>query len=347
MGQVEGKDIDPDNLSSDEETVSESNLLNLLSNLQVREEKSTSSEFSSECCLNGDLTLKGVADAINRGDIKNIIVMSGAGLSVAAGIPDFRTPGTGLYDNLQEYNLPEPQAIFDIGYFKTNPAPFSRLARELFPGKYRPTPAHYFIRLLHEKGLLLRNFTQNIDTLEREAGIDGDKIVEAHGSFALCHCLQCRKEHSTEEYKVKLYSQDDPIPKCECGGLIKPDIVFFGESLPDRFWDLRKEDFPKCDLLIVIGTSLKVQPFCGLIADVSRSCVRLLINREEVGTEVDPMALIFGRKTSAFAFNKPHNWRDVKWLGDIQDGVEEFVKLLGWEQDYAKLLQQRDAYEIH
>ena len=75
-----------------------------------------------------------------------------------------RTPGTGLYDNLQKYDLPTPESVFDIGFFRNNPSAFYQLARELWPGNFKPTPAHYFIRLLHEKGLLQRCFTQNIDS---------------------------------------------------------------------------------------------------------------------------------------------------------------------------------------
>ena len=79
-----------------------------------------------------------------------------------------RTPGTGLYDNLQQYSIPYPEAIFDIDYFHVNPRPFFTLAKELYPsGKYRPNYIHYFVRLLHDKGLLLRMYTQNIDGLER------------------------------------------------------------------------------------------------------------------------------------------------------------------------------------
>ena len=117
--------------------------------------------------------LDGVAAAIRAGQCRNVIVMAGAGISVSAGIPDFRTPGTGLYDNLAKYNLPEPTAVFDINFFKENPAPFYQLAKELFPGQYQPTPTHNFIRLLHNHGLLLRCFTQNIDSLEAEAGKRG------------------------------------------------------------------------------------------------------------------------------------------------------------------------------
>lgn len=91
--------------------------------------------------------------------------MSGAGISVASGIPDFRSPKTGLFAKLQKYNLPTPESMFTLSYFEENPKPFCTLAKELYPGNYDPTPVHYFIRLLHEKGLLLRNYTQNIDTV--------------------------------------------------------------------------------------------------------------------------------------------------------------------------------------
>lgn len=164
-------------------------------------------------------TIETVAEAIRSGAVKRIVVMSGAGISVSAGIPDFRSPGTGLYDNLQKYNLPTPEAIFEINYFRSNPKAyvlsllllclgdtesnsFYTLAKELLPGTHKPTPTHYFLRLvsralvarsrrshaapmqLQDKGLLLRIYTQNIDTLERVAGIDGDKLVEAHGCVA-------------------------------------------------------------------------------------------------------------------------------------------------------------------
>lgn len=119
----------------------------------------------------------------------------------AAGIPDFRSPGSGLYHNLEKYDLPDPLAIFELDFFCKNPKPFFALAKELFPGRFKPTKSHYFIRLLHEKGYLLRHLTQNIDTLERVAGIPEEKIVEAHGSFHQGHCLECKKEYSLEWMK--------------------------------------------------------------------------------------------------------------------------------------------------
>lgn len=126
------------------------------------------------------------------GRVRNIVVVAGAGISTASGIPDFRwiltqnlqttpkslfhstnkcfcirTPGTGLYANLAKYDIPYPEAIFNIDYFSDNPHPFFSLAKELYPGHHRPNYVHYFIRMLHQKGLLLRMYTQNIDGLEK------------------------------------------------------------------------------------------------------------------------------------------------------------------------------------
>jgi len=174
------------------------------------------------------LNLDGVADAIKSGKCKNIIVMTGAGISVAAGIPDFRSPGTGLYDNLQKYNLPHPTAVFELDYFKEKPEPFYLLAKELYPGNFKPTAAHYFIKLLHEKGILLRNFTQNIDTLERLTGLPGDKLVEAHGSFAESHCVNPLCKEPMNNHQMKEYVFASQVPRCDkCKSLVKPDIVFF------------------------------------------------------------------------------------------------------------------------
>lgn len=122
----------------------------------------------------------------------------------AAGIPDFRSPGSGLYHNLQKYNLPDPQAIFELDFFSKNPKPFFELAKELYPGSFKPTPCHYFIKLLEEKGLLLRHYTQNIDTLERVAGISDKKLVEAHGTFYTGHCQKCRQMYDLQWMKGML-----------------------------------------------------------------------------------------------------------------------------------------------
>ncbi len=98
---------------------------------------------------------------------KSHFLCSGAGISVSCGIPDFRSPGTGLYRQLEKYNLPYPEAIFDIDFFRRDPKPFYTLAKSMYPGNHLPSKTHFFIRLLETKKLLLRNWTQNIDGLER------------------------------------------------------------------------------------------------------------------------------------------------------------------------------------
>uniref|UniRef100_A0A224Z502 NAD-dependent deacetylase sirtuin 2 n=1 Tax=Rhipicephalus zambeziensis TaxID=60191 RepID=A0A224Z502_9ACAR len=143
-------------------------------------------------------TIDGIVRYIKSGKCKNIIAMIGAGISTAAGIPDFRSPNSGIYSKLGKFNLPSPEAIFEIGYFRRNPGPFYALARQLFPKDLKPTLSHYFLRLLHQKGLLLRLYTQNIDCLERLAGIPAEAIVEAHGTFHTSHCLSCNREYSLD-----------------------------------------------------------------------------------------------------------------------------------------------------
>ncbi|OZJ04459.1 hypothetical protein BZG36_02808 [Bifiguratus adelaidae] len=284
--------------------------------------------------------LEAIAQLIKEGKCTKIITMTGAGISTAAGIPDFRTPGTGLYDNLQKYNLPYPEAIFDISYFKDYPDPFFALAKELFPGKFlasiAPTKTHYFLVLLHRKKLLHRAFTQNIDTLERLAGMPDEKIVEAHGSFAGATCIRCGKAADQEMVKETILRGD--IPNCgHCGkGIIKPNITFFGEALPEKFYD-SIVDFKPADLLIVIGTSLQVQPFASLIDQVGKKVPRLLINREKAG--------VYEFRNAGFDFDgkyQPYG-RDVFHAGNCDDGVVELCRLLGWEDELETLYQTNTA----
>uniref|UniRef100_A0A2K6CSZ9 Sirtuin 3 n=1 Tax=Macaca nemestrina TaxID=9545 RepID=A0A2K6CSZ9_MACNE len=115
----------------------------------------------------GKLSLQDVAELIRARACQRVVAMVGAGISTPSGIPDFRSPGSGLYSNLQQYDLPYPEAIFELPFFFHNPKPFFTLAKELYPGNYKPNITHYFLRLLHDKGLLLRLYTQNIDGLER------------------------------------------------------------------------------------------------------------------------------------------------------------------------------------
>ena len=291
--------------------------------------------------------LRGVAEHIRSGKCSNIIVMAGAGISVSAGIPDFRTPGTGLYDNLAKYDLPHPTAVFELDFFRSNPEPFYLLAAELYPGRYPPTPTHHFVRLLHEKGLLLRCFTQNIDSLEAAAGVPADKIVAAHGNFDSARCLS---GHAACVLEVKKHVDRGEVMRCardDCDALVKPDIVFFGENLPERFGEKAHSDFPKCDLLVVAGTSLAVHPFAGLVNHPGEDVPRLLVNRERVGeadARVRAMAALVGHTAGlGFDFDSETNRRDALFLGDCDDGFRELARLLGWDAELETLVEAGKA----
>lgn len=289
-------------------------------------------------------TLEGVAKYVKEKKPRRIVVMvgqnirerwfvmkltfsqTGAGISTSAGIPDFRSPDTGLYANLARLNLPYAEAVFDISYFRNNPLPFYTLAHELYPGRYYPTITHCFIKLLYEKGLLLKLFTQNIDCLEREAGVPGEMIVEAHGSFASQRCIECKTKFPAELMKKAV--QDREVPRClrkTCSGLVKPDIVFFGEALPEAF-HLNRTLPASADLAIVMGTSLTVQPFASLPSFVREEIPRILINLERVGG--------LGSRAD-----------DVLLLGECDAGVRELADALGWLDELEDLFKQTKPSE--
>lgn len=327
------------------------------SSSEDKEEASSSSKFKMMDMLRGllhsvgqdenkqqeqlleEVNFNGIVKYIQSNKCKNIVVMVGAGISTAAGIPDFRSPQSGLYANLQKYDLPSPEAIFDIDFFRKNPLPFFQLAKELYPGKFKPTISHYFLKLLQDKGLLLRLYTQNIDTLERIAGVSGEKLIEAHGTFFTSHCIgrSCGEEYTLEWMKDKIFS--DVIPTCnECGKTVKPDIVFFGEQLPDRFFECVEQDFSVCDLLIIIGTSLTVQPFASLVDNVSAITPRLLINKEKCG-QTNFFAQMIGIG-AGLDFDSEKNYRDVAWIGDCDSGCQELADALGWGEELRKIVQR-------
>jgi len=269
------------------------------------------------------MKLEEIAELVKTKSCNKIIVLSGAGVSVSAGIPDFRTPGTGLYDNLQKYDLPFPEAVFDLGFYRYNPQPFVSLARELWPGTsgIKPTLSHSFIRLLEEKDVLLRNYTQNIDGLEVLAGVSPEKMVECHGHFRSAGCVDCKAPYDGELCKRKIL--EGTLPLCtKCGGLVKPDIVFFGESLPSRFGRMIQSDLREADMLIVMGTSLKVAPVSLIPEIVDDDAPRLLLNRDLVGD---------------FCQTRENMRRDVWEEGDCDVSVKKFCDLLGWTEELHKI----------
>ena len=193
----------------------------------------------------------------------------------------------GLYFKLRKYNLPYPEAVFEGSYFRRDPLPFYGLIRELFPSTLTPTITHKFFSLLSQKGILRRIYTQNIDALEYLAGVPDEKIVEAHGSFQNSYCTKCQKTYDLKWLKSEVFSpeKNEGVPKCvDCQGVVRPDVVLFGESLPNKFWVNITPDFQACDLLLVFGTSLVVSPFNTLVAKPGRDVPRVYINMTKPGS---------------------------------------------------------------
>ena len=232
---------------------------------------------------------------------QKIIVIIGAGASIG---PDFRSPG-GLYDTIaKDGKLTDPYQVFDLDYFKKDPSVFWQYAHMIFPDKNPAhSDTHYFIQMLQEKGKLLRLYSQNVDTLE--CGVPEDKLRCVHGSWRSTKCMQCGRTFDIEE--LRPYVEGKTIPVCQCGGQIKPGIVFFGQKTNIEDEDIMHDsDFG--DLLIVIGTSLRVAPISMLPRFMSH-IPSILINKEPV--------------TCNFS---------VELLGDCSQVVNFLEKGLGWKE---------------
>jgi len=242
------------------------------------------------------LSLELLAQKLSNGTFKNVVVMCGAGISTSAGVPDFRSPSAGLYFKLRNIpDLPYPEAVFVGSFFRSNPKPFYTLVRSIFPERLCPTDTHKFFALLHKKGILRRVYTQNIDALETLGGLPEEKVIEAHGTFRNAYCQSCQETYDLPWLKKEIFNPEgnDGVPtcnKCPQAGVVRPDIVFFGESLPNRFWSNIDADFRQCDCLLVFGTSLAVAPFNGLIAKPPSSSILSLSTVQNL----DPSVLLVG-----------------------------------------------------
>ena len=231
--------------------------------------------------------------------------------------------------------------MFDIGFFLEDQIPFYDFVKnDLYPKSTTlPTTFHHFMRLLHEKNMLTRVYTQNIDMLERMAGIPQDNICECHGTLASASCGKCKRD--CDGYQTIRSIRRGERPVCEkCSGPLKPDIVFFGEKMPRQVLEQIKMDMPdmrKCDLLIVAGTSLAVQPFASFIDAVPRATPRVFINRDIDGS---------GRRGEyddpggQHMWGKCGNYRDVLLRGDSDRVVTKLCRELGWLQELQAMIKE-------
>ncbi|KAL4466917.1 hypothetical protein ABPG74_010514 [Tetrahymena malaccensis] len=216
---------------------------------------------------------------------KKIIVLTGAGISTNAGIPDFRSKDTGLYARLKRSGqFSYPEQIFTIDYYQENHKPFYEICREFVQKEYEPQQSHKFITELAKQKTLYLNITQNIDGLELKAGLDKKYLIQAHGNLEKSHCIECHKEDTIEYFKEGVLKSDDAVicrKTKNCQGKVKPSVTFFGEKLPLYFYKIPFQ-MKFADLVIVMGTSLKVQPFASLLSYKSKSTPLVVLNNENV-----------------------------------------------------------------
>jgi NAD-dependent deacetylase len=189
----------------------------------------------------------------------SVVALTGAGISVPSGIPDFRTPRSGLWESV------DPMEVAHIDAFHAEPVRFWRFYGERFSSlrDKRPNDAHRALVSLEEHGLLDGVITQNIDMLHREAGTA--EVIEMHGSIATCSCLSCPGPVNLEEVRLLIEAERDGVPRCQhCGSPLKPDVVLFGEMLDERALERARRLCEGADVLLCVGSSLEVHPVAGL-----------------------------------------------------------------------------------
>lgn len=202
-----------------------------------------------------------------------IVFFGGAGVSTESGIPDFRS-ADGLYH--MQYRYP-PEEILSHDFFENDPEEFYRFYRDKLipPDTVKPNAAHRRLAELEREGKLRAVITQNIDGLHQAAG--SRTVIELHGSVHRCYCAQCHAKVSPE-----LVNRGTGVPRCKCGGVLRPEVVLYGESLRDEDITAAVRHIQNADMLIVGGTSLAVYPAAGLIRYFGGKHL-VLINRSPTG----------------------------------------------------------------
>jgi len=212
---------------------------------------------------------QGVADLLRESE--RAVVLTGAGISVPSGIPDFRSPGTGLWENV------DPMEVAHIDAWRRDPDRFWNFYSQRFVSLIdkRPNEAHLALAELERRGLVRAVITQNIDRLHRLAG--SERLIEVHGSIDRSVCMECGGKVSLDRV-VKLLEADDGAPLCEaCVAPLKPDVVLFGELLSERALSEAQQLAMDADLMICVGSSLEVYPVAGLPAMTHGAGGRLVL----------------------------------------------------------------------
>lgn len=218
-----------------------------------------------------------------------IVFFGGAGVSTESGIPDFRSQD-GLYN--QEYKYP-PEEILSNGFFNANPKEFFRFYRnKMLNLDAKPNNAHKALAALENNGKLLAVVTQNIDGLHQMAG--NKKVYELHGTIHSNHCCRCNKEFSLSELIEHMGLSKSGIPHCNCGGIIKPDVVLYGEMLPQDTVNMATKAISMADMMIVAGTSMQVYPANTYVKYYFTGKNLVVINREKIAFDDNADLVIHG-----------------------------------------------------
>jgi NAD-dependent deacetylase len=184
---------------------------------------------------------------------RSVVALTGAGISAPSGIPDFRSPATGLWDRV------DPMQVAHVNAFRRDPVRFWRFFGDRLGtvAEARPNGAHRALARLEQRGILDLVVTQNVDRLQRMAG--SRKVVEIHGSIDRSACPACGARYALDEVRERL-ATDGAAPRCDCGEVLKPEVVLFGEHLAPDAMQLAYDAATSADVLLCIGTSLTVQP---------------------------------------------------------------------------------------
>lgn len=204
----------------------------------------------------------------------SLVALTGAGISTDSGIPDFRSP-RGIWSKY-------PVTYGEYNYFKEHPEQIYELGRELLPllMSAQPNEGHKALKELEDMGTLKAVITQNVDGLHQKAG--SRRVVEIHGTFKTATCLTCGKKRTIEELVPLL----DVVPRCpECSGIIKPDVVFFGELLPEKAFSEAVDLAQKADVMIAAGTSLEVYPASHLVLIAKKKGRVIIMNDEKTALD--------------------------------------------------------------
>lgn len=214
------------------------------------------------------------------GKAKNICILTGAGISTNTGIPDFRSKN-GWYSK-------EPEDILSFSNLMKNPKEVYRFLYKYYKLiDVEPSMSHKLISELESKGKNVVVVTQNIDKLHQKSG--STDVIEYHGGLDRAYCVLCNKEYAIESVLNENIDKDDFRYKCECGGIIKPNITLFGEDILES--SFAKKEISKADLVIVIGTSLQVSPFCELPLDAPVEAPFIIINKNATYLDDNRMSI--------------------------------------------------------